>query len=304
VLAAVSYFEPGPWYWIDPFEFLKSAELADPALDGELHWIDESAGLPGDDRTEALLLAALWGNRADLGFRIGLAAVRKDAVGEDGGREGAAQAAALVADQSARVRSALASGPVSGPRSVAVVADNAGRELLADLVLIDHLVDTGLADRVTIHLKPRPYYVSDATTADFIACLRRMQAARGAAAGVADRIRQAVTDRRITLATHEFYCSPLSFHQLPVDLADELRGMSLTLLKGDLNYRRLVGDLHWPPTTPFADAASYFPSPVVALRTLKSNVIVGLDQATVSHLDSADPAWRTNGAHGLVQAWL
>ncbi|MBO0869293.1 MAG: DUF89 family protein, partial [Micromonosporaceae bacterium] len=151
---------------------------------------------------------------------------------------------------------------------------------------------------------PRPYYVSDATTADFVACLRRMRAAGSAAADVARRIGQAAAGGRVILYTHEFYCSPLSYHQLPADLADELGRMSLTVMKGDLNYRRLVGDLHWPATTPFADTTSYFPSPVVALRTLKSDVIVGLDPATVSHLDSCDPAWRTNGSHGLVQARL
>ena len=51
-------------------------------------------------------------------------------------------------------------------------------------------------------------------------------------------------------------------------------------MKGDLNYRRLVGDRLWPPTTPFADVTAYFPGPVAALRTLKSDVIVGLDART------------------------
>ncbi|MEV0611489.1 ARMT1-like domain-containing protein [Polymorphospora rubra] len=55
-----------------------------------------------------------------------------------------------------------------------LVADNAGRELLADLVLVDHLLAAGLAERVTLHVKPYPYYVSDATTADVVGCLRRL----------------------------------------------------------------------------------------------------------------------------------
>jgi hypothetical protein len=42
---------------------------------------------------------------------------------------------------------------------------------------------------------------------------------------------------------------------MPADLAARFERASITVLKGDLNYRRLVGDRDWPPLTPFADAA-------------------------------------------------
>ena len=59
---------------------------------------------------------------------------------------------------------------------------------------------------------------------------------------------------------------------MPADLAEEFAASSLTLLKGDLNYRRLVGDRPGRRATPFADVTAYFPGPVAALRTLKSDV--------------------------------
>ncbi len=291
LLDAVGFFEPGPWFWIDPFEFLKTAELRDPALESELGALDEVLRLPAHDRAEALLLASLWGNRADLGFRIGLAA----ASGQP------AQAASLVADDSAAVWSVFDAGAA---RKVCLVADNAGRELLSDLVLLDHLVETGLAAEVVLHLKPQPYYVSDAVTADLVGCLRRLAATTGSAADIARRIHQAMADGRVTVYTHWFYCAPLSFHHMPPDLAREFESVSLTVLKGDLNYRRLVGDCDWPATTSFAQTAAYFPGPVVALRTLKSDVVVGLDTATLSALDASGESWRTSGTHGLVQARL
>src|SRR5262245_58076644 len=65
-LEAVSYFEPGPWYGIDPFGPLKSAELTDPAL-------------PESDDLREMLVAAVWGNRADLGFRLQLSAAHASA---------------------------------------------------------------------------------------------------------------------------------------------------------------------------------------------------------------------------------
>jgi hypothetical protein len=62
-----------------------------------------------------------------------------------------------------------------------------------------------------------------------------------------------------------------------------------------------VGDRHWPPTTPFADLASHFPSPLLTLRTLKCDVAVGLTPPTVATLDATEPGWRTGGTHAVVQ---
>jgi hypothetical protein len=291
LLDAIEFFTPGPWFGIDPFEFLKSAELDAPSLDADLLALDAIEELPAREKTQALMHAALWGNRADLGFRIGVAAT----TGQLG------PSAHLVADDSATALSALYTEPAG---RVCLIADNAGRELLADLLLIDRLFEAGLVSAVTLHLKPHPYYVSDAVTADLAACLRRLAAAPKGAGDAARRLRRAAADGRLAVYTHWFYCAPFSFHYMPPDLADEVASASLAVLKGDLNYRRLVGDCVWPEVTPFAEAAGYFPAPVVALRTLKSDVVVGLDVGTVSELDATATSWRTSGTHGLVQVRL
>jgi hypothetical protein len=279
LLDAVGYFTPGPWRGVDPFEYLKSAELRDPALETELAALDDLVSLPVGDLGQAKLLASLWGNQADLGFRIGLT-THPEAEG-------------IVADDSAALWSAL--GPTA---DVILVADNAGRELLADLVLIDHLLAHGLAATVTVHVKPHPYYISDATTTDLVACLRRLAET---ASEIAARLWTAMRTGRIAVATHEFYCGPGSFHDMPADLRSTFEAASVTLVKGDLNYRRLVGDRAWPPTTPFGTVVSYFPGPVAALRTLKSDVLTGIDAAELAELDGNGQGWRTDGSHGLIQ---
>jgi hypothetical protein len=76
----------------------------------------------------------------------------------------------------------------------------------------------------------------------------------------------------------------------------------LVVMKGDLNYPRLMGDCTWPTTTDFTDATAYFPAPVVALRTLKSEVVVGLGDGTVRELDATAQQRRTSGTYGLLQA--
>ena len=285
LLDAVGFFAPGTWQGIDPFAYLKHAELRDPALEPDLAALDALDRLPVREQGQAKLVASLWGNRADLGFLIGKA-------------PGSAELgpAGLVADNSADFWSAL------GPDArVVLVADNAGREMLADLVLIDHLLVTGQADSIALHVKPSPYYVSDATPADVLACLRRLAAAAGTAGRIAGRLGAALRTGQLGLDTHEFYCAPWSYHRTPADLAARFRQASLTILKGDLNYRRLTGDRAWPATTPLASVTAYFPGSVAVLRTLKSDVVTGLDPAVVASLDATGQPWRTNGQHGLVQ---
>lgn len=88
---------------------------------------------------------------------------------------------------------------------------------------------------------------------------------------------------------------------MPGDLRERFAAARLTVMKGDLNYRRLVDDRLWPPTVPFADVTAYFPGPVATLRTLKSDTVAGLAPETVARLDAAGTAWRTSGTHALVQ---
>ncbi|MFF8935995.1 damage-control phosphatase ARMT1 family protein [Streptomyces paradoxus] len=289
LLQAVGYFGPGPWQGIDPFRPFKLAELDSAETDEELAALDDLGARPAAEQAQALLHGSLWGNRADLGFRLSAEGAR------------AADAApGLVADGSDRLWSLLDGG--GGGGTLYLVADNAGRELVPDLLLIAHLLRSGRIGQAVLHVKPYPYYVSDATTADVVDALRRLTGAGGAAAAYGRHLWSALGDGRLTLRAHPFSSAPLPYAEMPGDLRAEFAEATLTIVKGDLNYRRLVGDRLWDPTTPFADVATCFPGPVAALRTLKSDVITGLDAATEAALVAAeDQRWRTSGTHALIQ---
>ena len=81
---------------------------------------------------------------------------------------------------------------------VAWVCDNAGRELVADLLLVDRLLADDLAASVTLHLKPSPYFVSDATARDLADCLGALPGPLGRAAG--ERLRSAAAAGRLAVA--------------------------------------------------------------------------------------------------------
>ncbi|MFD6321851.1 damage-control phosphatase ARMT1 family protein [Streptomyces sp. NPDC058442] len=291
LLGAVGYFGPGPWQGIDPFRPSKLAELDSPETDEELAALDDLAGRPADERGRALLHGSLWGNRADLGFRLSAE-----------GTDLAAAVPALVADDSERLWSLLDPSRAGQAGTLVLVADNAGRELVPDLLLVDHLLAHGHIGRAVLHIKPYPYYVSDATTADVVDALRRLTDAGAAAAGHGRRLRDALADGRLALRAHPFSCSPLPYEEMPDDLRADFARAAVTIVKGDLNYRRLVGDRQWPPTTPFAEVTGYFPGPVAALRTLKSDVVTGLAPGTEEALVAAEEQrWRTSGTHALIQ---
>ncbi|MEU6812087.1 damage-control phosphatase ARMT1 family protein [Streptomyces sp. NPDC046831] len=288
LLDAVGYFGPGPWQGIDPFRPFKLAELDAPETDGELAALDDLADRPAEERAQALLHGSLWGNRADLGFRL------------SAGVQAARTTPGLVADDSAALWSLL---PRSGTGTLCLVADNAGRELVPDLLLVAHLLAEGHVGRAVLHVKPYPYYVSDATTADVVDAVRRLTAAPGAAAAYGRRLWSALADGRLQVRAHPFSCAPLPYADMPDDLREDFAAATVTVLKGDLNYRRLVGDRHWPAGTPFAEATARFPGPVAALRTLKSDVVTGVDADTEAALTEAagDERWRTGGTHALIQ---
>ncbi|MGI5237455.1 damage-control phosphatase ARMT1 family protein [Dactylosporangium sp. CA-139066] len=271
LLEAVGYYEPGAWQGVDPFGPQKEAGI--PGAD-ELAELDALQERPEDEQAAGLVAAALWGNAADLGFRLVAGDLQR--VDE------------LIVDDSKRLWELTRGG------AVVLVADNAGRELLPDLVLIDFLLRTGRASRVELHVKPAPYFVSDALTADVLAELRRFPS--GSAVG--GRLEAALRAGTLRLYTEDFYCAPLTFHDAPEGLAERFAAAELTILKGDLNYRRLVGDRSWPATTSFEAVTGYFPGPVAALRTVKSDVVVGLSAGAQRTLPAS---WRTSGAFALVQ---
>ena len=242
-----------------------------------------------------LFLAALWGNQGDLSMW--------PAGGEQPQRP-AEEGAVLIDDTRAVVEhleAALARSAGAGTE-IHLLVDNAAFELAGDLALGDFLLDAGVAARVVFHLKAHPVFVSDALPADVVALA-------GALAGGETeplrawgrRIRDAFAADRLLLETDYFWTSPLAAWKMPEALRRRLAAADLVISKGDANYRRLLGDRHWAYTAPFAAAVSYFPAPLLALRTLKSEVIAGLEPQQVAALRRSDPGWLTGGRRGLIQ---
>jgi hypothetical protein len=155
-----------------------------------------------------------------------------------------------------------------------------------------------------MHVKDHPFFVSDTLVHDVDDGLRALTSAGGGCATLAQRVQTHRSAGRLIVGSHPFYTSSLFYPALPQDLRADLGRSSLVILKGDANYRRLCSDAPWPPETPFADVVAGFPAPMVAIRTCKAEVIVGLPPGVAEGLSAADPTWMVNGRRGVIQARL
>jgi hypothetical protein len=294
LLEAVDYFQPGPWESRDPFGKQK-IEQQQGAVDGLAQVWGQLADMRAQQKSEplfeALLHSCLWGNRADLSNLT----VAVQALGGLAARE---ERRHILIDDTPKVAELLA----RGLRKVGFINDNVGLELLSDLALADYLLDEGTTRAVVFHLKDRPFFVSDAMPADVRTAVTLLRTATDAAVRrLGARLHEHVKVGRLVLETDPFWTSCLSFWQMPSALQAELAGTGLTILKGDVDYRRLLDDRHWPHTARLDEIADDFPRPFLVLRTLKGEIMVGLEPGQAEALAAEDPTWLINGKRGVIQ---
>jgi hypothetical protein len=318
LMEVVRFYQPGPWQNVDPFAPQKAAQLGG-ALDPFVSILAQDEAQAFAQTPQAAftqrLHDALWGNRADLSNRTISATAGEGLKGP--------QVERLLIDDTPRIWQHLIERT---PARVDVVADNSGLELLLDLRLADYLLANGplvngplinglqlhgslvrgpRVREVHLHLKRMPFFVSDATVRDLEHTLDRLAVAASPAAALVERLRTALSIGVFSYHDDPFWSTCLSYHQMPSHIRQELAGSDLMLFKGDVNYRRLLDDRHWPHTARLADIARrtphHVPAPFAALRTLKGELIVDLRPGQAEALADVDPTWMINGQRGVVQ---
>ncbi len=293
MLEATRYFQPGPTFHLDPYQATKRTELAPEVAPAKVASILHDLPAGTRERFEVLSHASLWGNRVDLSYNVSLLFGHTVAHHDE--------SANLLVDDTDRVWRSLAREALS---HLVLIQDNAGTESLMDLVLIDFLLREKLVQKISLHLKPQPFFVSDAMPQDVAEGLAALARGGDEARTLAERVRHYLSEGRLELVTHWFYVTSLFYFQMPADLIQALRAANLVIVKGDANYRRLLGDAHWEPDRSFDYVTRYFPAPLVALRTFKSEVICGLLPGEAERLSRIDPNWLVNGQRGVIQARL
>eukprot|EP00529_Nitzschia_sp_RCC80_P022196 CAMPEP_0113468152 /NCGR_PEP_ID=MMETSP0014_2-20120614/15201_1 /TAXON_ID=2857 /ORGANISM="Nitzschia sp." /LENGTH=492 /DNA_ID=CAMNT_0000360519 /DNA_START=250 /DNA_END=1728 /DNA_ORIENTATION=- /assembly_acc=CAM_ASM_000159 len=315
-----------PLYKFDPFQKQKNAGLvssvgsAEPML-GKVLQLDKlttdaskssssSAAAAGGGSTTLLengvniaASIALWGNKMDLSLWPA------DAANADVDIFSSILEKAhenLLHDDSKTLAEHCIKLHNDGGGNVDIIVDNAGFELITDLALAQYLVDSGIAKCVTFQLKSHPTFVSDALEKDLLEHIEHYasldETTYPNAKESGQKWKQFIQDGRWKANEDNFWCQPFAMWDMTEPLRSDLRDRcDLAFVKGDANYRRLLGDCMWDRTAPFEDVVgSYFPCPVCALRTLKAEIGCGMDADQIERAKSLDDNWQVNGRFGVV----
>ncbi len=292
LLFAFGYYRHGSsTFEKDPFAPIKTRELI---MDGggkdmAARVMNQLKNTAAEEALQHLLYYSLWGNRMDLSYRQVADEYRE--------REVARERKLLLIDDSQALAKTL-----KNAGNMEIVLDNSGSELICDLLLVSSLLRQRSNLKVTLHAKKRPCYVSDALKSDVLQAVEILIGhtdIRVAAEG--KNLKQAFEAKSLRLEEHFFWNGPLHFIDLPLEVIEHFSAADLVIFKGDANYRRLLSDRSWDPFCSMAEITDYFPAPLAVLRTMKSDIVVGLNKGQVESLEAEDPEWKINGRRGIIQ---
>ena len=221
---------------------------------------------------------------------------------------------------------------------VDIILDNAGFELLMDLCLADWFIVRGLTKKVILHGKAFGWFVSDVVEKDihilFQYCFDWISISNISSNSkkngynnvnnILKRWKSYFDNQQWIFNAPSWMTWPISFWQITseqwrTEIYNDSK-ITFLIFKGDLNYRKMLDDSSWPFTTSCMEAwnciiknlklvyesnkekQSELPSiGLLALRTCKSDLIVGLKEGQEDVLTENDPKWLINGEFGVIQ---
>jgi len=300
ILIAIGYFDStSPFHLRDPYTPFKERELYTEngglelgrALAGSLkNPLETEYRIREKKNTlQSILYYELWGNRVDLS----LFSIADDSREKTGKHE----SHNLLIDHSERLIELLVDA-----KRVDIVLDNTGQELVCDLILTCYLLSISSGKTVHLHAKKYPFYVSDAMMEDVNETVNRFQSDKNSAlkqigTGLSGFQKQG----RLVLHDHYFWNGPLGYDKLPEDIFQELSLSDIVLLKGDINYRRMLSDRKWEMTRNMEELTGFFPASFALIRTMKSESVIDIDEQRAKKLFNEDPEWLVNGIRGIIR---
>ncbi|EAA07056.3 AGAP010723-PA, partial [Anopheles gambiae str. PEST] len=249
-----------------------------------------------------LLKLNLWGNRCDLSISAG------QDVKQDGDPFSLLDSLdqCIVRDQTQDIWECITTNGSSG--IVEIINDNSGYELFTDLCLADFIVRHQLAPQVCFNVKAIPWYISDVTPKDLQWTLDTLASndSQPLLAQFGTRLKAHFASGALEMRpVDHFWTSPYEFYRMR-DIApalyEKLSQAKLLVFKGDLNYRKLLGDFNFPYNTPFVEALrGFLPTSLCTLRTVKADLICGLPDGMAEELTRKDASWMVTGEYGVIQ---
>uniref|UniRef100_A0A0N5B6J4 Sugar phosphate phosphatase n=1 Tax=Strongyloides papillosus TaxID=174720 RepID=A0A0N5B6J4_STREA len=280
---------------IDHFEF----EKVDAYKSSEKCMIEIASKLDNFDMKQ-LLLISLWANKYDLSLSGGdPVSAAKNFLETAFSNE-----KYTLVDDSLRVFYYLKETmPLD---RIDIITDNFCLEFFADLCFGEKFLNNYTAKSIKFHIKPFPWFVSDVTSKDANYLFDSMINSDDVTLrNLGLKWRERLQDGTFIIESHPFWSTGASFYEMN-DLAPKLyedikSNAGLVIFKGDLNYRKLVGDRNWDPTNDLLKSIFSFDIfPFLALRTMKSETVAGLSKETYEQVKDVE-SWMVSGDYALIQ---
>ncbi|XP_036230106.1 damage-control phosphatase ARMT1 isoform X1 [Bactrocera oleae] len=256
-----------------------------------------------DDVLRFLLRLNLWGNQCDIS-----ADTEKYNVKRKGPFEHLrAYEKNIIIDSTTSVINSFKLADHTKPVQVDFICDNAGYELVVDFILAHYLLESKLVDKVRFHMKAVPWFVTDATITDFHWTLQQLKKQAGRCTQEYARIwLQNLNEGKFEVAEADyFWTSPYEFYRMRdvrPDLYEQLTQAHMIIIKGDCNYRKLIGDFRWDASEPFITCLRGFqPANICSLRIVKTEIICGMSPGKNEDLVKKNKDWMISGEYGTIQ---
>jgi hypothetical protein len=293
ILLDIGYFDPQSSYYLkDPYAGFKERELFSQngglEIGRTLVKMIEKIREP-TQKIITIFYNSLWGNRVDLSL-FSIAERSRGRVLTEGEEN-------LLIDHSAELGKLI-----ERAKRIDFILDNTGQELVSDLIAVWYLLSSAPGREVHLHAKKYPFYVSDAMKGDIELTVGALiDDPYEKLSRVGHDLHSLHRTKKLLLHDHFFWNGPLHYIDFPAEIIEDLSHSDVVLLKGDINYRRVVSDRKWKTSDNLQTIASYFPATFGLLRTMKSECVVDIDTGKATDLFREDPQWMVNGERGIIR---
>lgn len=175
-----------------------------------------------------------------------------------------------------------------------------------ELCIADYLYTNYYARTIHFHVKHIPWFISDVIERDIYWTLYQLgKTSDKDIQGLVNNWKEHFKTGRWIIIVRKYWVLPIGFSRMkeidPI-LYKMLEETKIIIVKGDLNYRKLLEDKNVDPSTQFSAVLDKFhPSDMMLVRIMKCDVACNIPHHIVQKYEKLDKNWMDCGRYGLIQ---
>lgn len=194
------------------------------------------------------------------------------------------------------------------------LVDNSGVEFFSDLTFAYVLIQVSNINKVSLLINKLPIFVSDVIESDYEHMINIVEKyLKNKKNNIPDDylkalelIKDKIKEKQIELHSDFNWNMPTSYDIMAKNGYKEVftESNSILIIKGDLNYRRLVTDKNWHYSDDILEHTDYIECPTLVVRSIKSDLVIDYDKKgkkKYTEWEKKDKYWRENGEYGVIR---